>query len=460
MIDLKKLYNKYSYPVPRYTSYPPANKFTDGISSEHCTDFLTESNGWKPENISIYIHIPFCNKMCHYCGCNMQLIKKKEAVYDYIDALINEIKLAIPYIDKNRKLSQIHFGGGTPNSIESKQLRRIVNVILAEFRTIDLPEIAIECNPAHLDYDYIDDLLDIGFNRISLGIQDFDSDVLKKSNRDASQINLNELFEYIRKKKSDVAINLDFIYGLPGQSVSSFLDSMSKAIALKPERLVTFSYAHVPWVNSHQKYLEKLGLPQAEDKIDMFIKSFEYLKDSSYLPIGMDHYVTENDELYTAAINGDLHRNFQGYCTRRTTGQVYAFGVSSISQLENTYVQNLKSTEDYIQSIKQNSMPVMKYYNLNSDEKVIREVINYLMCNKSINWNKISNRLENKNIDEIKSIVKYAKSNFQDFVDDGIIEFDGDNFSIMNTNVLFIRNVASVLDPEFEIKDGTYSKSV
>ena len=465
MKELKNLYRKYSNPVPRYTSYPPANHFADGINSDEYQQILTESNNWKPQNISTYIHIPFCKKMCHYCGCNMVLMKRKDPVCEYVDAILTEIKMVSQNIDKSRKLSQIHFGGGTPNAIESKELRRIVDALRNEFEFIDNAEIAIECNPAYLTHEYIDDLIDTGFNRISLGIQDFDEQVLKNSNREHSAIPLEELFSYLRSKKSDISINLDFIYGLPGQTVESFLATMEKAAELKPERLVTFSYAHVPWVNPKQKYLEKLGLPEPEDKIDMFTTTYEMLQTKGFLPIGMDHFVAPDDELHQAAVGKDLHRNFQGYCTRRTTGQVYAFGVSSITQLEKAYIQNVKTTDEYIETIEKGNLPVKKWYRLTEDEIVIREVINYLMCNKAVNWERICENLqfqsiENADIPKIKEILNYDKDKLTTFVDDGIIEFEGENFTVQGLGILFIRNVAAALDPKFEVKEGHYSKSV
>ncbi|MBX3044456.1 MAG: oxygen-independent coproporphyrinogen III oxidase [Candidatus Kapabacteria bacterium] len=467
MKNLKKLLSKYSEPVPRYTSYPPATHFREGISNEEYIKYIEESNFGTPQNISTYIHIPFCSKMCHYCGCNMLLLKKKDNVCNYVEAVISEIDMVSEHIDRNRKLSQIHFGGGTPNAIETSYLRKIVENIRSKFSEIENPEIAIECNPAYISFEYLDDLLDIGFNRISFGIQDFDEEVLKNSNREPPLIPIEELFDYLRNKNSDISINLDFIYGLPGQTVESFMKSMKKAVEIKPDRLVTFSYAHVPWVNTKQKYLEKLGLPDPFEKIEMFETSFEFLESKGYLPIGMDHYVAQGDELYEAAINSDLHRNFQGYCTRRTTGQVYAFGMSSISQYDKSYIQNVKTTDEYIKMLSNGNFPIKKFYSLSDEERIIREVINYLMCNKAINWeiitenvNRVLNSENFTNTEQIKSILKYKKENLDVFVNDNLIKFNEDNFEVLGTSVLYIRNIAAAIDPNFESKEGKYSKSV
>lgn len=458
-LNLKMLNAKYNYPVPRYTSYPPANKFTDSISSDEYIELIEISNKWAPENISIYVHIPFCNKLCHYCGCNSMLMKSDDPVKEYVEALQLEIKLAGKHIDKSRKLSQIHFGGGTPNAINVEYLANIVQTLRDEFEFIDNPEIAIECNPAYLEYDYLDKLIEIGFNRFSFGVQDFNSKVLEYINRDASKIPLNELMGYIKKVNPKISINLDFIYGLPGQTVESFIETIENAISLRPDRLVTFSYAHVPWVNENQKQLEIIGLPSSDDKIEMFEQSYRLLQESAYSPIGLDHYVVEGDELYEAALSKELHRNFQGYCTRRTTGQVYAFGVSSITQLEKAYVQNSKLVGEYIQTVRSGSLPVKKCYKVSDEQLVIREIINELMCNKNFNLSKSSQNL-GVEIEKIKSILKYKKENFDIFAKDGIINGEGEDFTVVDTGILFVRNIAAALDPAFEIKEGNYSKSV
>ena len=313
---------KYNVPVPRYTSYPPANQFQSPFSEQTYIRMLEESNTCLPENIAIYIHIPFCEKICFYCGCNTMLYKGEDLVRSYINALKTEILLLAGKIDKKRKVSQIHYGGGTPNAIDVSYLEEVNQMIFDLFDFIPQPEIAIECHPAHVNELYLQRLLNARFNRFSFGIQDFNTQVLKTVNRDLPAMPVTEIVSFLKRENPSVSINLDFIYGLPGQTVASFEATMQEAIAIQPDRLVTFSYAHVPWLKKHQQILEKKGLLTSNMKMDIFLSSRELLLQSGYQSVGLDHYVLPNDELSIALKNNQLHRNFQGYCTRRTTGQV------------------------------------------------------------------------------------------------------------------------------------------
>ena len=453
------LIEKYNVPVPRYTSYPPANFFHSDFNQNDYINFIKDSNENQPELISIYIHIPFCSKICHFCGCHAYRPTREEQVDVYLEALKKEINLVSNHLDKSRKVSQIHYGGGTPNSIDAKYLKELNEIIFNNFEFIEKPEIAIECNPAHLDEQYIDDLIEAGFNRFSIGIQDFDTDILKTINRDPSKLPVIDLVKYIRRQKPDASINLDFIYGLPGQSIDSFNESIRQAIAIKPERLVTFSYAHVPWVKKHQNILERKGLPSSDDKINMFLSSRKLLIDAGYIPIGLDHYVLPIDELNVAYRTKTLHRNFQGYCTRQTTGQVYAFGVSAISQLENTYIQNTKDTKQYIELINEGILPSEKGYHLSPEQKIIREVITRLMCNNYLNFEAIASEF-NVGIDVIKHITNFSEEKFNTFIKDDLMSITEHEIKITEKGSFFIRNIAASFDPNYELISGTYSKSI
>ncbi|MGM0504633.1 MAG: oxygen-independent coproporphyrinogen III oxidase [Bacteroidota bacterium] len=455
----KKLIDKYNIPVPRYTSYPPANHFRDDVNEKDYVDLIQRSNKGKPEQLSFYIHIPFCKKICFYCGCNTNPMVNEKAVDEYITAVKKEIEMVTALINPNRLLSQIHFGGGTPNAISSKYIIEIKELLVSKFKTIAQPEIAIECNPANLDEKYIADLRHAGFNRFSIGIQDFDKHILKNVNRDPSQIPVEKVIELLKQDSPDVAINLDFIYGLPGQTVESFLNTIQHAIELKPDRLVTFSYAHVPWIKKHQQILEKKGLPGAEQKLQMFLSGYELLKSAGYQNIGLDHYVLPKDELFKALNNHQLHRNFQGYCTRRTTGQVYAFGVSGISQMEDGYVQNTKNIKAYTDNLKLNQLPVERGYKLSPREKTIKEVINTLMCNQYLHWENMAGKL-NLSVKDLKQSVSFNPDLFDDFVDDGLLIMNEHELKVTEKGSLFIRNIAATLDPEYKEQLNKYSKSV
>lgn len=453
----KTIIDKYNIPVPRYTSYPPANFFSEDFSTQDYIDAIEESNSSSPSHISFYIHIPFCRHMCHYCGCNSFPIMKQEHIDRYIKALFKEIDMVKPLLKRGRKIAQIHYGGGTPTILPVATLKAINEKLLEGFDTIETPEIAIECHPGYLNEKYWFELTQAHFNRFSLGVQDFNEQVLKGVNRKSSLLPIDQIYSILRE--ADAKINMDFIYGLPLQSVNSFCKSIERAIALKPNRLVTFSYAHVPWVSKRQLILEKIGLPKAEVKKEMFEEATKLLKEAHYKTIGMDHFVTEEDELYLAAQNNQLHRNFQGYCTRRTTGQVYAFGVTGIGQLNSAYIQNYKSIDEYINHIENNKLPVFKGYILNKEEQVARYVIETLMCNYNINWAQVSEHL-NLPKEAIWSAINYNTDALNNFQKDDLITFDTDQIIIKPDAKLFVRNIAAALDPLMVNTTKKFSKPV
>lgn len=456
----RQLLDKYNQSLPRYTSYPPANYFTTGITSEEYKQILSASNNHEPANISLYVHIPFCKKICFYCGCNSVRFPAASKVDDYVKALLQEIRMVRAQLAPHRKVSQLHYGGGTPNALPVEYIEQINNLIFSEFNFIEDPEIAIECHPAYLTEEYMERLVKSGFNRFSLGIQDLDLKVLKTANREPSTLPLDQITQFLRNLDSNIKVNFDFIYGLPHQTPESFSNTITKALPFSPDRIVTFSYAHVPWFKKHQMILEKAGLPDAEEKVKIFESAFKVLLDNGYSDIGMDHYAKGNDELLLALQNNELHRNFQGYCTRRTTGQVYAFGVSSISQLHDSYVQNTKDIGDYIFNIEQGEFPVEKGYNLNTNEIIVREVINHIMCNRSMLWSDIADRFS-ITVPKLHEIVGFNPSKVQGLVEDGLLEVDDEKIIITSKGRFFIRNIAVAFDPAMSVpSDKKFSKSI
>ena len=453
----KDLIAKYNIPVPRYTSYPPANYFHDAFREEDYIHAIELSNTSNPSHISFYIHIPFCRHLCHYCGCNSFPMMTDENIARYVNAVKKEIGRIKPLLNKNRKISQIHYGGGTPTVLPTEVLKEINELLLEGFETIDQPEIAIECHPGYLDAQYWRGLTEAHFNRFSLGVQDFNEQVLKTSNRKPSLLPVAEIFEILRG--TGAKINLDFIYGLPHQTVESFEQTIRQAISLNPDRLVTFSYAHVPWVSKRQLILEKAGLPESEVKKGMFDIASKLLLEAGYKAVGMDHFVKPDDELYRALHAKQLHRNFQGYCTRQTTGQVYSFGVTGISQLSSAYVQNIKNIKEYIEAVESDSLPIAKGYTLTDKEQITRTVIEQLMCNNLIKWDEIAQFLSITK-DEVLAAVRYSESELQSFHEDGVIAFNTEGIEMTSEGKLFVRNVAASLDPLMENSSKQFSKPV
>jgi len=454
-IEIIKKYNK---PGPRYTSYPPATFFHAGFGNEQYIKHLEISNSEEPKNISFYVHIPFCSKLCFFCGCNTSIMKSDDVVKRYVNAVVKEIKTVSSYLDKTRKVSQIHWGGGTPNAIPLHYISQIMDALKADFEFTSNAEIAMECNPAYLEFEDIDQLAKIGFNRLSLGIQDFDPKILKSVNRDPSKYPVKDLVTHM-KKIGFQGVNLDLIYGLPYQTVESFKASVQKAIDISPDRLVTFSYAHVPWVKTAQKKLETYGLPTPEEKLAMFDAGLHMLTDAGYISVGMDHYAKPGDELNIALNNKTLHRNFQGYCTRETTGQVYGFGTSSISQLNGAYIQNTKDLSHYIEQIENTGFAVERGYELSKLDCIRRDVITEIMCNGFLSFKQIANRYQITE-NEVIEAVGYSKEKLSEFIADDLIEFNNGNLQLKEQGFFVVRNIAMAFDPLLSTSTAQYSKTV
>lgn len=443
---LQSIIDKYNIPVPRYTSYPPANYF-GALAQPEYIDAVKLSNANENRNLSFYFHMPFCRHLCHYCACNSYAMGNEANVEKYIDALHKEIDLLLPYIDKDRRISQIHYGGGSPTAMPAKAIKELNEHLLNHFDTIDNPEIAIECHPGYLTLNDWSNLVDAGFTRFSIGIQDFDEKVLKAVNRRPSLEPIEDVFALLREAKAN--INLDFLYGLPYQTVESFSRTIEHAIALQPDRLVTFSYAHVPWLKKQQLILEKHGLPSVQIKETMFETAAQLLQKAGYVRVGMDHFVRPHDELYTALAEHKLHRNFQGYCTLRTTAQVYAFGVTGISQLSTAYAQNTKDIDEYISSVNDGRLPIRKGYTLTSDQQQIRTVIDDLMCNYAVTLSP-----------EQKTAVNYDTARLMEMQNDRIITIENDTISMTEPSSPLVRNVAALLDPLMQNTSKTFSKPI
>jgi oxygen-independent coproporphyrinogen-3 oxidase len=436
----KDLILKYNQPGPRYTSYPPANHFHGDISVDDYKKAL-------------------CPKLCHFCGCTTAGSKNVKLYQQYVDAVKQEIRNKVEYLDRTRKVTQVHWGGGTPNAIPLSMVEEIMDLFHKYFTYTDNAEIAMECSPANVEkIEEIDELADMGFNRLSFGVQDFNEDVLKIINRDPSILPMEDIINRMKEKGFEGS-NLDLVYGLPGQNVENFSESIEKVIELGPERLVTFSYAHVPWVKKAQSILERVGIPTAEEKLEMMSMSYQMLTESGYMPIGMDHYAKPEDSLYQALKTKKLHRNFQGYCTRETTGQVYGFGLSSIDQLENGYYQNAKDVKTYMSKIEESGWATEKGYMVNKDEQVTRSVINEVMCNLFVDFDEVGGQYDLSG-QRVRDIVAFNEDKLRPFVQDKLVEIDGNKVSVHGDGFLVIRNIAMAFDPQLSVKENQYSKTI
>lgn len=447
---------KYNRPVPRYTSYPPANFFGDFSEADYLA-MVDQSNQARQNQISFYLHIPFCKHLCHYCGCNSYPQAKPEVVKAYVDALHKEIDMVAQHISSGRQIAQIHYGGGSPTSLPIEMIKELNEHMLSIAPTIERPEIAIECHPGYLDAQQWQQLAACGFTRYSLGVQDLREDVLKTVNRRPSLMPVGEIISLLHD--SGATVNLDFLYGLPLQTADSFRLTIEQAAEWRPDRLVTFSYAHLPKLFPRQQILDKVGLPEQKEKGRMYDVAAEVLTAAGYQPIGLDHFVLPNDELAVALSKGQLHRNFQGYCTRRTTAQVYAFGVTGISQLDDAYAQNGRDIHAYIETVNSGQLYVKRGYHLTAQEKLVRQVIEALMCNYALNWNDVAGHL-GVSAAAVKEACGYDEARLSEMQADGLLRYDADHIDVNTCGRPFVRCVAAAFDPLMAHTDKQFSKPI
>lgn len=442
---------RYNANAPRYTSYPPANLFRSAEDTDAICSIWENSNQYAPCNLSFYFHIPFCISRCHFCGCTSEVCHDEKTKERYFEALFQEMKQKLPWIDRKRPVTQIHFGGGTPTSVSSKYLNQILDFVRNKFSFSSETEIAIECNPASFFEHDLKNLAKLGFNRISYGIQDFNLTVLRSIGRKPSSLPVKVLVELSRALGFS-GINLDLIYGLPGQSRESFQETILKAIEADPDRIALFSYAHVPWVRHEQRQIEEKSLPAPREKMEFFLTAREMLLENGYLLIGMDHFVKPSDSLALAQSSGNLHRNFQGYCTQKTTGQVYSFGASAITQLSHAYLQNIRDSVQYTERIFSGKKTEIKCHLLSREEQILRSVLERLMCNF-----KLSLTQEEYNFLEIgfKKLCSLEKEGLVRVVSEKEIQ-------ATETGKLVIRYLAMQLDPLMSSfnSEGVFSKTI
>lgn len=369
---------KYDAQVPRYTSYPPAPFFTRDPADIHALEMVEESNRQGPWNASLYVHIPFCPKRCHFCGCHTEIGKPGAAIREYLETLLMDADAVLRRIRPERPVTQIHFGGGTPNAAPFAALKALLDLFRTRLAVEPDAEIAIECDPNLINVDRIRELDHMGFTRISFGIQDFNQKVLDAVNRRFPKTAPKELFRVCRELGLS-GNNLDLIYGLPYQTPESFRETVEKAVDADPDRISLFPYAHVPWIKGHQAALGALPMPDAATRLRIAWESREALERAGYVAIGMDHFAKPGDELVLALREGALHRNFQGYCHGGRAGQVYGMGASAITQLHQGYLQNAKYLQEY-QDLVRTGRPAWKSgYRMRPEDLAVRSVLNGLL---------------------------------------------------------------------------------
>jgi oxygen-independent coproporphyrinogen-3 oxidase len=371
------LLRKYDLPLPRYTSYPPATQLTADFDEHNFRTGIAIGN-YKQTPISLYCHIPFCETPCYFCGCNTVITQNKEFAERYLEYLARDIEQTASLIDAKRTVHQLHWGGGTPNYLNLNQIEFLWNTLNRYFSIDRNAEVSIEINPRFIDRNYIYVLRSLGFNRISFGIQDFNPQVQAAINRVQPEEMLFDVMDSIRSAGFE-SVNVDLIYGLPYQTLETFKETIRKTIKLNPDRIAVFNFAYVPWLKPVQKNLPVEALPSALEKLAIFQMTIEELTNNGYVYIGMDHFAKPDDELAIAQNEGQLHRNFQGYTTKPES-DLFGFGMTSITMLNDVYVQNQKRIKDYYRVIDQGKLPIEKGVSLSRDDILRRTIIMELMC--------------------------------------------------------------------------------
>ncbi|EIC13552.1 oxygen-independent coproporphyrinogen III oxidase [Kingella kingae] len=369
---------------PRYTSYPTADRFHNGFVQANYIQTLENTLKDSDKPVSLYIHIPFCNVICYYCGCNKVITKDTSKADEYLNYLEKEMALLKLHLHGKHKLAQLHFGGGTPTFLNDEQLERVFNMIREHFELLPDGEYSIEIDPRKVSRESVFKLAQLGFNRMSVGIQDFDPKVQAAVNRIQTVEETKNVIDSAREAGFK-SISVDLIYGLPHQSVQSIKPTLDTVLSLNPDRLALYHYAHLPHIFKPQRRIDTNAVPSSEEKLDILQYAVQLLNERGYVFIGMDHFAKPEDELAIALREGRLQRNFQGYSTYADCDLV-AIGVSSIGKIGNTYSQNQRNLEDYYADLDADKLPIMRGFELNDDDVLRRQIIQDLMCRFSLNF--------------------------------------------------------------------------
>ena len=436
---------KFNQQGPRYTSYPTAPMFsTEFTAADYEREIVNTNAMASGQPLSLYFHFPFCEKLCYFCGCNMRVTHDRGLIKQYNDYLKKEIDLLRPMISNDRKALQMHFGGGTPSFLYPDEIRDVGGYIKGAFEFDPELEASVEIDPRGLTREHMEAFREIGFNRTSFGVQDFNREVQEAINRVQSEEVTRQTVTWARELGFQ-SVNLDLIYGLPFQTVNSFADTVEKVIDISPNRIAVFNYAHVPWLKKHQNIIQAETLPLADERLAILQMTIEKLIAAGYVYIGMDHFAKPTDELAKAQKNHTLYRNFQGYSTKAGC-DVYAFGVSGISQFENIYAQNLKNLNDYYERIDGGEAATNVGYRMTRDDHIRKETIMQIMCNLEIDKRRVDEKF-GIGFDEYFAS---AIAKLDVFEREGLVKNDAEKISVLGSGILIIRNIAMCFDAYLE----------
>ena len=431
----QQLIQKYNISGPRYTSYPTALEFTEAYDE---TTFRLAAQRYPDRPLSLYIHIPFCHRLCYFCGCNKVVTRQQQKADAYLDALTAEIH-ARSALFRHRTVTQMHWGGGTPTYLSKTQITRLMTVLRQMFTFSGEAELSIEVDPREIELDVLDHLRAEGFNRLSMGVQDFNKEVQEKVNRVQDEQAIIDLIDRARKVGFS-STSLDLIYGLPMQTPESFAFTLKKVIDLNPDRLSVFNYAHMPALFAAQRKIKEADLPNAQQKMDILQQSIATLTAQGYQFIGMDHFARPGDELAVAQRKGKLHRNFQGYTTQGDS-DLLGMGVSAISMIGDSYAQNEKELKTWYAAVEQKQTALWRGVKLTADDCLRRDVIKTLMCNFALNFADFAPAGHSFGDYFAEDMALLAP-----FIKDGLVECHSKGIQVTPKGRLLVRNICMCFD--------------
>jgi len=452
------LLNKYNQPLPRYTSYPPATELTNEFEVDGFRSAIATGN-YKKIPLSLYCHIPFCETPCYFCGCNTVITQRKEVTEPYLGYLARHIHQVASLISPDRQVHQLHWGGGTPNYLSKNQAEFLWDQLNRYFNLADGAEVSIEINPSFIDREYILFLRQLGFNRISFGIQDFNHQVQVAVNRVQPEAMLFDVMSWIREAGFE-SVNVDLIYGLPFQTLDTFRETVEKILQLNPDRIAVFNFAYIPKILPVQKRMPEAAMPSTATKLKILQQTIGQLTKNGYVFIGMDHFAKPNDELAIAQQAGQLHRNFQGYTTKPES-DLLGFGMTSISMLQDVYIQNHKKLKDFYHSIDAQELPIGRGVQLNQDDLIRRTVIMELMCQFQLSVQDLEAKYHLGFDLDFNDYFAEILPKLDALEADGLLHRWGDGIEVTPSGRLLIRNIAAVFDAYLgDWAKGTFSKAI
>jgi len=450
-----ELVRKYNIPGPRYTSYPTAPQFSPEVDKASLLAEIARDNADPNRPLSLYFHLPFCESLCWYCGCNTVITRRLSSAGEYVDLLCKELALTQPLVNRARPVTQLHFGGGTPTFLPPAEIDRLGQAIHSVFNFAPDAEISVEIDPRRLTKEHVEAYRRLGCNRASLGVQDTNPEVQVAIHRWQPLSQTAQAITWLRDAGYD-SVSVDLIYGLPLQTPESFARTLDEIIALNPDRLAVFSYAHVPWLKPAQKIFDdRQQLPSTEAKLAMLTAAARALTAAGYVHIGMDHFARPDDELAIAHHDGTLYRNFQGYTTR-AGASLYGFGMSSISQTDGSFRQNFKDLEEYTASLNRGELPIERGCLLTTEDRNRRTLIMDIMCRNRIDFASLSRRLGF----DVEKAYGTELATLSDLAADGLIQLDSAGISITPTGELFRRIIAMRFDAYLDRGPKRFSRTV